>query len=98
MTTSVGNLASTMAAELTTIAATTPTASLVPTPVEVGMSATKIISTATEVDEVVAPLVADCFTMNSSQSTDLKSQLNVYFDKAGIMNEEFFSFMTSVQS
>ena len=85
-----------MAAAITTPAATTPTASLVPTPVEIDMSTNKAVSTATEVAEVVAPLVADRFAMNLSQSTDLKSHLTIYFDKAGIINEEVLSFMTSV--
>ena len=40
-------------------ATTCPTASLVPTPKEVDISATKTVSTATDVVEVVAPLVAD---------------------------------------
>ena len=87
-----------MAIALTTPTTTIPDASLVPTPVEVDMSTTKIVSITREVAEVVAPLVADRFAMNPSQSTDLKSQLTVYFDKASIMNEEELSFINSVQS
>ena len=96
MITSARNLASPIATAAKIPAATTTTTSLVPNPVEVGISATKTVSTVTEVAEVVTPLVADRFTMNVCQSTDLTSQLTVYFDKASIMNEEVLSFMTSI--
>ena len=56
------------------------------------------VSSVTEVTEVSAPLVADHFAINSFQFTDLHSQLTVYFEKAGITNEDVLSFMSFVQS
>ena len=62
------NFGSAMAAS-DTLSTITTMATRVPTPVEVGVSTTKIVTNATEVAAVVGPLVADRFAMNSTPST-----------------------------
>ena len=75
-----------------------PAVSTVSSAASIGLSPTKVYTDGASVEEIIAVLIFQRFTVIVAHIDSLKSEMVTYFAKVGVANEHNFSIMAELKS
>ena len=82
----------------TSTAVVTAPSPAVSTAISIGLSLTQVCTDGAKVADVMSNLISQRFTVDPTNVAELKAEMKTYFAKAGVINEQIFSFMTEFKS